>query len=166
MAEIKQEYGTYAAMTVTNLNSLANSQTAGWQSARVDNTSAKADDYEILVEIDLANTAAANDKTIYVYAVPWVYDGSAWHCPDGGNATRPSGSEGTYTLGTTNNIRLLMALNYVTADQVVCGVANLSNAFGSAIPDGWSLVIINYTGAAIAASANVVAYRPITFSVA
>jgi hypothetical protein len=42
-------YGTYAALTVTNLQSLANDSTdpfAGWQSARVSNVSTLAQDYD------------------------------------------------------------------------------------------------------------------------
>jgi hypothetical protein len=43
-------YGTYAALTVTTLQSLANDAAdpfAGWQSARVSNVATLADDYEI-----------------------------------------------------------------------------------------------------------------------
>lgn len=164
MATVSINYGTDVQMTVTNLNSLANSQTAGWQSDRVDNqASLKAVDFQVNVKIDLANTAAANDKAIYIYAVPWFYDGSAWTAgADGGTATAPGGTEGTYTIATTNNLRLAKVLNYVATDQVVYGSFNLASVFGS-IPDGWSLVIINYTGAAIAASGNVVQYKPINY---
>jgi len=64
-------YGTYTAMTVTNLQSLAIDTAdpfAGWQSARVDNqTTTKAVDYEIQILLSTAATAPANDKAIYVY---------------------------------------------------------------------------------------------------
>lgn len=164
MATININYGTDVQMTVTNLASLANSATAGWQSARVDNTSTKALDYQLQFTFDLANTAAANDKAIYVYAVPWFYDGSAWHCgADGGTATAPSGSEGTYTIGATHNLRLLRVITYTATDQVVYAAVSLSNALGDC-PQGWSLVVINYTGAALAASGHIVQYVPITFT--
>ena len=130
MATLNINYGTDVQMTVTNLNSLANSQTAGWQSARVDNTSTKAIDYQIQVQIDLANTAAANDKAIYIYAVPWFYDGSSWFCgSDSGVATEVTGSEGTHTIATTNNLRLARVLNYNTTDQDVMGFFNLLSVF-------------------------------------
>ena len=142
MATTGINYGTSVSMTVTNLNSLANSQTAGWQSARVDNTSTLANDYQVNVKLDMANTAAANDKALYVYVVPWYYDGSTWTVgADGGNATAPSGSEGTYTVGTTNNLTLAVVLNYVTADQIVYGQFNLSSMFGPSVPDGWKCIV-------------------------
>lgn len=164
MPTISIDYGTDVQMTVTNLNSLASSATAGWQSDRVDNTTTKALDYQINFKIDLANTAAANDKAIYVYAVPWFYDGSTWTCgADGGTATPPSGTQGTYTIGATHNLKRLAISTYTTTDQVVYGQGNISSALGDC-PHGWSLVIIDYTGAAIAASGNVVQYVPIKYT--
>lgn len=157
----EESYGSHVGMTVTNLNSLASSATAGWQSARVDNRSTVALDYEIQIVLDMANTAAANDKAVYVYAVPWYNDGSTWYAADGGTTTLPSGTEGTYTLGSPNNLKLLGVLNYTATNQNVQGNFNLKNAFGEFLPDGWSLVLINYTGAAIAATGNMVAYKPL-----
>ena len=156
-------YGTDVQMTVTNLNSLANSATAGWQSARIDNiASVKALDYEISVKVDLANTAPANDKAVYVYISSAFYDGTSWFQDDGGTATLPGGSEGTYTIASPNNLKILGVLAYTTADQIVQGTFLLSNAVGQYMPDGFQIIIINYTGAAVAASANVVQYTPIT----
>jgi hypothetical protein len=166
MATVNINPGTDVQMTVTNLNNLADSATAGWQSAMVDNTSTKAVDYQVNVKVDLANTAAAAPSALYVYVVPWLYDGSAWTPgADGGTATAPSGSEGTYTIAATNNLILAKVLNYVATDSVIYGFFNLQNLFPT-MPDGWSLVIINDTGSAIAASGNVVQYKPITYTVA
>lgn len=159
MTTVNRTPGTDVQMTVTNLNSLANSATAGWQSDRVDNTSEKASEYDINIKIDLANTPAANDKAIYVYVVPWFYDGSAWTAgADGGTATLPSGSEGTYTIGTTHNLRPGAVIAYTATDQVVCKSFTITG-----VGDGFSLVIIDYTGAAIAASGNVVQYKPVHY---
>lgn len=166
MATQTRNIGSHVSMTVTNLNSLANSATAGWQSARVDDTSTKAIDYEIIVKLDMASTAAANDKSIYVYVSPAYYDGSSWYHADGGTGTLPSGSEGTYTIGAPNNLRILGILSYTTTDQVVQGTFNLSNAVGQTMPDGWSLVIINYSGASVASSGNMVAYKAIKYDIA
>ena len=63
----KVSYGSTTVLTVTNLQSLTNSITAGWQSARVSNLSTLALDYEISFKLPTANTAPANDKCVYVY---------------------------------------------------------------------------------------------------
>lgn len=157
-------YGTDTSMTVTNLNSLANSQTAGWQSARVSNVSTRAKDYIIGIKLTMANTAPANDKAVYVYVCPfWTSDaGTTWYAASGGTTTLPSGSEGTYTIATPNNLRLLGILSYTTQNMVLQDTFLMSNALGNQMPQGFSLIIINYSGAAIAASTNLVSYTAIT----
>lgn len=168
MATVNIAYGSYTALTVTNLQSLASSATVGWQSARIDNqTSVKAIDYEIVVKLTTANTAAANDKIMYVYVSPAVTTdgGTTWLTADGGTGTLPSGSEGAYTIATPNNLKLLMPLAYTTQQMVVQGVANLSSAVGQSMPDGFSIIIVNYSGAALSTSC-VVSYRAITNTVA
>ena len=69
----KSSYGTHTALTITNLNSLASSQTAGWQSIRISNLTNLAVDYEIAIKLTMADTAPANDKAVYVYIslLPW-----------------------------------------------------------------------------------------------
>lgn len=165
MATRNIAYSASNSLTVTNLNSLASSATAGWQSVRIDNTSNKYIDYEITVKVDMANTSPANDKAVYVYISPAYYDGSSWYQADGGTATLPGGSEGTYTIANPNNLTLLMALNYTTADQVVQGTALLSSQFAS-MPQGFQIVIINFTGAAVASSGNFVGWIGITETIA
>jgi hypothetical protein len=171
MATVNIAYGTYTALTVTSLQSLASSATAGWQSARIDNqSSVKALDYEIVVKLPMANTAPANDKAVYVFVSPAVTTdgGTTWLQADGGTATLPSGSEGTYTIAgltTTNNLRPLTQLAYTTQNQTIQGVAMLSDAMGQTMPDGFSIIIVNYSGAALSTGC-VVAYRAITNTVA
>jgi len=159
---------TATGMTITNLSALASSATAGWQSDRVSNVTAKASDYKITVRVSMANTAPANDKSIYVYAVPWgtTDGGTTWYSATGGTTTSPSGTEGTYTIvsAAPTNFRLLGVLNYQTADMNPCDNFLLSNAFGNVIPDAWSLVIINYSGAALESTSganNLVYYSPV-----
>lgn len=167
MATTGIDYGATVSLSVTALNGLANSQTAGWQSGRVDNRTTKANDYQINFEIDLASTAAANDKAIYVYVIPWLYDGTSWKVgADGGTTTPISGTEGTYSLATTNNATPALTINYVATGQVVNGQINLSSVFGPSMPEGWSLVIINYTGAAINSTGNTIQYKSIKYTVA
>lgn len=172
MATATVNYGTYTAMTVTNLQSLASDASdpfAGWQSARVDNqTSVKAMDYEIIVDLSTAATAAANDKAAYVYLIPWVTTdgGTTWIC--GGNfgtTTLPTGTEGTASMTEPNSMRLLGSLPYKDTSQRMQRAFSLSSAFPAFMPDGWSLAIRNCSGAALGTGC-VVAYRPIKFDVA
>lgn len=160
----KIAYGSYTAVTVTNLQSLASSATAGWQSARIDNqTSVLALDYEIFVKLTTANTAPANDKAAYVYISPAMTTdgGTTWLQADGGTGTLPGGSEATYTIASPNSLKLLGVLPYTTQQMVMQGSFNLSSAVGASMPDGFQIIIINFSGAALSTSC-VVAYRAIT----
>jgi len=168
MTTLNPAYGTYTAMTVTNLQSLAIDTTdpyAGWQSARVDNqTSVKADDFEVQILLSTAATAPANDSAVYVYVVPWVYDGSAWTpAANFGTTTRPTGTEGTASISEPNSMRPAATLPYKITSQPIDGFFNIASLFGGIVPDGWSIAIRNNCGAALGTGC-VVAYRPITYT--
>jgi hypothetical protein len=168
MATLNPAYGTYAALTVTNLQSLANDSTdpfGAWQSDRVDNRTTLADDYEVRIHLPTANTAPGNDSAAYVYVIPWVHDGSAWAA--GGNfgtTTLPTGSEATASISDPNSMRLGAVLPYKTAQQILQGYVSVASLFGGNVPDGWSVAIRNCTGAALSVGC-VVAYRPVTYTV-
>ena len=168
MTTLNPAYGTYTAMTVTNLQSLAIDTTdpyAGWQSARVDNqTSVKADDFEVQILLSTAATAPANDSAVYVYVVPWVYDGSAWTpAANFGTTTRPTGTEGAASISEPNSMRPAATLPYKITSQPIDGFFNIASLFGGIVPDGWSIAIRNNCGAALGTGC-VVAYRPITYT--
>lgn len=167
MASENIAYGSYTAVTVTNLQSMASSQTAGWQSGRISNVSTKAIDYNIFVKLTTANTAPGSDKAAYVYISPAMSTdaGTTWLQTDGGTATLPSGSEGTYTIANPNDLKLLGVLNYTTQQMVLQGAFSLSNAVGNSMPEGFQIIIVNYTGAALSTSC-VVAYEAITRTIA
>jgi hypothetical protein len=168
MSTVNQAYGTYTAVTVTRLQSLASSATVGWQSDLIDNqTSVKALDYEIFVKLTSANTAPASDKAMYIYVAPAMTTdgGTTWLYSDGGVVALPSGAEGTYTIAAPNDLKLLGVLNYTTQLMVCQGSFLLSNAVGASMPDGFVIIIVNYSGAALSTSC-VVAYRTITQTIA
>jgi hypothetical protein len=161
-------YGTWTSMTVTNLQSLAidtSDPFAGWQSARVDNqTSVKAVDFEVQILLSTAATAAANDKAVYVYVIPWVYDGSAWTpAANFSTTTRPTGSEGTASITEPNSMKGAVSLPYITTSQPIDGWFTIGQMCGGVVPDGWSLAIRNNCGAALGTGC-VVSYRPITYT--
>jgi hypothetical protein len=161
-------YGTYTAMTVTNLQSLANDSTdpfGAWQSARVSNVSTLAQDYEVIVDLSAANTAPANDATAYVYVIPWMTtDGGTTWIPGGnfGTTTAPTGSEGTASISTPNSMREV-SIPYKIAQQRLQRGISIAAVLGY-MPDGWSLAIRNCTGAAYSTGC-VVAYRALNFTI-
>lgn len=161
-------YGTWTSLTVTSLQSLANDATdpfAGWQSARIDNqTSVKAVDFEVQVLCSTAATAPSGDSLLYVYLVPWVYDGSTWTpAANFGTTTRPTGSEGTASMSDPNSMKPALAVPYKITSQPLDGWFSVAALCGGIVPDGWSLAIRNATGAALGTGC-VVAYRAITFT--
>lgn len=169
MAAVNTAYGTYTALTVTNLQSLANDSSdpfGAWQSARVSNVSALALDYEVFVDLSTANTSPANDSAAYVYVVPWITTdgGTTWIC--GGNfgtTTLPTGSEGTASISDPNSMRGPVVLPYKIAQQRLQRGFSILALCGF-MPDGWSVAIRNCTGAALSTGC-VVAYRSITATV-
>lgn len=163
MATLNIAYGAYTAMTITNI-AVASSATVGWQSDRVSNVATLALDYELFFKLVTANTAAANDKCVYVYISPAVNTtGTTYLHADQGTTTLPTGAEGATTIGVgAGNLKLLGSIAYTATQQVVQASFNLSNAVGNSMPDGFSIILINYTGAALVASGSVVAYRAIT----
>lgn len=166
MATVNVSYGSYTALAVTALQSMASSATVGWKSVRVDNqTSVKALDYEITVSLTTANTAPANDKAAYVYISPGVTTdgGTTWLQADGGTATLPTSADASYTIASPNNLTLLGVLSYTTQQQVIQGTFLLSSQFAN-MPDGFIVVIVQFTGAALSTGC-VVAYRAITQTV-
>jgi hypothetical protein len=163
-------YGTYVAMTVTNLQSLANDATdpyTAWQSAMVDNqTATKAIDFEIRIHLPTGAGAPANQQTAYVYLIPWMTSdgGSTWAA--GGNfstTTLPTGAEGTASISDPNSMKGPFAIPYVVTSQILQGFFTVSQMCGGIVPDGWSLAIRNCSGIALS-SGCIVAYRPVTYT--
>jgi hypothetical protein len=169
MATVTINRGTWVAMTVTNLQSLPNDATdvfAGWQSDRVDDqTSTKAMDYEVQILLSTAATGPNNDQMVYVYVVPWVYDGGTWTpAANFGTTTRPSGSEGTANMSEPNSMKRALVIPYKITSQPLDGYFTIAGVCGI-VPDGWSLALRNCTGAAFGTGC-VVARRPIKYDIA
>jgi hypothetical protein len=167
MAVTNITYGTWTAMTVTNLQSLATDSTdpyAGWQSGRVDNqTTVKAMDYEVQILCSTAATAPAGGSILVVYAVPWGYDGATWTPKSNfSTTTRPTGTEGTAIMSDPNSMKWCMSIPYKITSQPLDGGFFLDARMGG-MHDGWSLAIRNETGAALGTGC-VVSYRAITYT--
>lgn len=153
-------YGAAQALTVTNLHSLASSATAGWQSAAITLTDEAAVDVLVQAVFDFANTAPANDRCVYLFVASAL--ASTYANP-------ATGSEGTITLpDVTANpscLRPLGRVPYVTQDEVAeSSVFSVAAAFGGVCPKSFSVIAINFSGAALAASGNSVSYQLISVS--
>jgi len=161
-------YGTAVDLTVTALQSLGSSLTSGWQSARISNMSTKALDYEIGIKLAPANTLPASDKVAYVYIseAHLLQDGSTWLHDDVGVTTLPSGSEGAITVLSNAtgpmSAKLLGTIPYYTQNAPMQRTFKLSTVAGMFISGGFSIIIVNFTGAALLSSGNIVSVTAIT----
>lgn len=166
MATVSELYGARTVMAVTALQSLASSATVGWKSVLVDNTSALALDYEVYVSLTTANTAPANNQAMYIYICPAHKDnGGTFRYSDGGTTTLPTSADASYTIANPNDLRLVGVLNYTTQQMVCQGVFNVSNAVGNSMPQGFLVIIVNFSGAALSTGC-VVEVMPINNTVA
>ena len=155
MSTVKLTLQAEQTLVTTALQSLASSATAGWQSAVVDNTTDLFLDFDVQITLDFANTAPANSKCAYVFlytGLDTVYTNPA------------TGSEGAITLldvtANAQALRLVGTIPYTTADEVAESfLFNVAAACGGLAPPKWGVVIINHSGAALAASGNTVKYR-------
>lgn len=162
MSTISINYGSEQTLTVTNLHSLANSATAGWQSTAVDNSSDLYVDAMVYFVLDFANTAPANSRGVFVFAYSGI----------GSSYTNPaSGSEGTITLPDVSanplSLRTIGFIPYVTQDEIVESAHfSVAAAFGGVLPTKWGIVLMNHSGAALAASGNTAKWYGIKATVA
>lgn len=141
--------GSSTTVTNTGLTTLASSATVGWQSNAIDNAGADlALAALIRVSVTVANTAPANDKTVYVF----VYESE-----NGSQYTdNATGSVGGLTIRDPTNLKLI--------GTIACPTQNLAyeQVFTYApmvMPRKWGLVIINFTGMAFTAAT--VTYTPV-----
>ena len=161
-------YGTYAALVVTSLQSLANDATdpfGGWQSARISNLTDLAIDREFVIDLSTAATAGAGDKAAYAYLVPWITtDGGTTWIPGGnfGTVTLPTGAEGVCSITEPNSMKFAAGLPYKDTSQRLQGSFSVMAMIGW-MPDAVSVVIRNATGAALGTGC-VVAHNPLPFT--
>lgn len=163
-SSILQAFGTSTALTITNLNSLATSVTAGWGSDPIDNTSTLYTDFLVEVTIAAVNTAPANNKAFYVYAAGLVDSSGTSYATTGATSGGTPGSQGALTFPdiTANpvNIPLIGVIPYVGQNTLINSAPlSVSAAYNGVIPPKFCLAIVNYSGMTIASSGNVVAVR-------
>ena len=157
--DIYAKLGAVQTMTVTGLQSLASSATAGWQSAQVDNATNQYLDALVQVVLDFANTAPANSRGAYVYAAGGLETGVL--------SNPASGTQGSITLldvtANAQNLKLIGFIPYTTQDEVAeSSPMSVAAGFGGILPPFWSVVVVNHSGAALASTGNTVKWVPVT----
>ena len=168
MADRKLAYAAEAALTVTNLHSLASSQTwlGGWESAVIDNTTTKYLDY---IVSGLFKTAAANNQagTIFVYVVPMISE-----------TVYPDVFDGTESAETVSLGGVRDAVCKMGAAIAVTNGASLSwpfcfsvaNLFGGVCPPKFVLFVTGNatttTTAQLAADTNIITIKGVYETVA
>lgn len=121
MATVTQEYAASSNLTVTNLQSLASSQTwvSGWTSDTIDNTSDKHPTKLVSAKFTLAaSNNQAGEIRVYVYT---MLDDSNW--PD----LFSSGTEGTEGTATVHDTEQMSGLTLIWGTTVDNGASEPHN---------------------------------------
>lgn len=159
MASVKEAWASSASLTVT-INSLASSQTVGRASTVVDNSTDLALDALLAGTFVLAAGSPANDKCVYVYGYGSIDAGSNY-------TESVTGSDASFTINNPTNLRLITAVATPTGGGTYkFGPVSVAAAFGGTLPQRWGIVVVNYSGLALAASGNAVSYQELTATVA
>jgi hypothetical protein len=168
--DIKLKYqAATTAMTVTNLHSLASSQSwiAGWSSASVDNKTSNLDLDYVVSATFTTNSSNRQAGTVNVYIMGALNDTPTWFT----TASGTPGTEGALSFTAIEQIqswcRLLASFSVnSTASQVYAipptGIAQL---FGGVCPTQWAIFVTGNatttTTAQFAASGSAFYYTPI-----
>lgn len=167
--DIRIAYAASASFTVTNLHSLASSQTwvAGWESNEVDNTTNLYSDYLIS---GLLKTAASNNQagTIQVSVIAKIADAVYPGVFDGTESTE------TIALAEQRNAiaRLGAVINVTNAasTEYAFGPFSVAALFGGVCPAKFVVFIAGNatttTTAQFAADTNIVTYKGVYYTVA
>lgn len=157
------------SMTVTNLHSLASSATAGWSGAEIDNTTNLYVDAQLQVTLDPANTAPGSDAVFYLFVYGYQVTGDK---PSTGAASGGTvGTEGALTfpsISTTRQSLAYIEIPYTAQDVVIkTSVGSVCEILGvRTLPAFWGVALLNFSGAALAASGNAIKWIGIKETIA
>lgn len=165
MADFSNRYGTYGALTVTNLHSLATSSTwlSGWTSDWIDNTTDLAPDVLVDGKFVAGTSPTGNPGDLRVYAYAKHLDGSA---PDLFSAGT-EGTQGTATVHDSEMLDASLVLVWSSATDTTSGdvytmpARSLRAAFGGTLPPVVALFVTHSMGVNMASSGNFVNKMPV-----
>lgn len=145
-ADVKEAFQSIQTLTITNFSSLATSETAGWQSAQIDNTSNLYLDTLTQFTNTAVNTGAGNSKAIFFFAFAGLASGVLTNF----GAAVTGTSEGTLTFPalTSSAIPGMIYVQPYTTQNIAMVSLPFSNAaaFGGVLPPYRGVAAINHSG--------------------
>ena len=154
MADLKQKYDTAFNILTTGLNSLAQSTTAGFASAKIDNTTNLYDD--VLITAQFVWSTGTPTGYMELYALG-SNDGTIFS-----GDTSYSGTSAAYTIasaGKVSNLAFLGIVDPIAASSTRQGFFSLAAAFNGRVPAFWAIVCLNNTGATALSTGNTITGR-------
>lgn len=148
MADVRTGYGTNTQITCT-LTSLADSSTAGRESAVLSNTSDKFLDALVFGKIKTQNSGSiAAPSAVFVYAYASVDGGTEY--PD-----TVTGADAAITMNSPTQLKLLGVI-YVAAINTTYkgGPWSVAALYGGKLPEKWGIVVQNDCGTALSATGS------------
>lgn len=149
MSENRARYGSSSQPITISLNGLANG--AARQATEVSNATDLFFDAHVEVVIASNATGVSSSGFVSVFAAGSVNGGSTYN----GGA---SGADGPYTADELN-LKFLGTIAVNAVNQTFRGSFNVAAAFGRFLPEWWTLVVRNQSGADLAGSGNSATYQ-------
>jgi hypothetical protein len=146
MADVRTGYGANTQITCT-LTSLADSATAGRESAVLSNTTDKFLDALVFGKIKPQNSGSIlAPSAVFVYAYASVDAGTEY--PD-----TVTGADAAITMNSPTQLKLLGVI-YVTTINITYkgGPWSVASLYGGKLPEKWGIVVQNDCGTALSAT--------------
>lgn len=152
--------GSDQSLTITALNSLASSATAGWGSAAIDNSTNLYLDYMTAIALAAVSTAPSSDKVFYVFTATAL---NTTDLPTTGNGTLAT-TQGALTYPNVStgpcNLPQLTQIPYITQNVAIqTPLFSTARAFGGLVGLQLWYGMVNFSGMTIAAASNAWKYR-------
>jgi hypothetical protein len=158
MANVLEAFGSSGQSITCTITSLTN--TSQRQSTVVDNSSNLFLDALVSVKVKTAGSSTSATGFVNVYAYGTVDGGTTYS--DGA-----SGSDGSITLTSPPNMRLIGVINCVAnSTTYIGGPFSVAAAFGGILPQKWGIVVENLTGATLDGSVGAAEYQGVYQTVA
>lgn len=143
---IEQLYGSSGQTITITLASLGS--TSARESASIDNTTNLFLDALVMLKLKTGAGSIGTDPWAYIYVYGTVDGGTTWPDP-------ATGTDAAITLGKNTRARLLGAVNLAaTATTYKGGPWSVAAAYGGAMPQMWSIAVLNNCGVALDSTAG------------